>query len=50
MTTPRGLKTAGRRLWRALTTDFGLDPPEAVLLAEACRTVDLLADLRSEVA
>jgi hypothetical protein len=50
MQTPRGLKAAGKRLWASVTDDYDLDPPEATLLGEACRMVDLLADLRSEVA
>lgn len=49
MQTPRGLKAAGKRLWRAVTDKFDLDPPELTLLAEGCRMVDLLADLRAEV-
>lgn len=50
MHTPRGLKTAGKRLFDAVAADYELDPPEAVVLVEACRMVDLLADLRAEVA
>ncbi|MBN3458794.1 terminase [Mycobacterium sp. DSM 3803] len=50
MQTPRGLKAAGRRLFDAVAADYELDPPEAVLLGEACKMVDLLADLRAEVA
>lgn len=50
MRTPRGLKTAGRSLFRAVTSEFTLDPPELVLLEQAARMVDLLADLRAEVA
>lgn len=49
-TTPRGLKSGGRRLWRCVTSDFELDETAAEQLAQACYTVDLLADLRAEVA
>jgi phage terminase small subunit len=49
-TTPRGLRAAGRRLWTAVTSDFELDPPELELLTEACRTLDLITDLRAEAA
>ncbi|BBY84171.1 hypothetical protein H7I53_18375 [Mycolicibacterium pulveris] len=47
---PRGLATAGRRLWDAVTADFDLDPPELALLEEACRARDLIAELRRKVA
>ena len=49
-TTPRGVRTAGKRLWTAVSCDFELDPPELELLAEACRTLDLIAQLRAEAA
>lgn len=44
--TPRGLKTGGRRLWSAVTTDFELDESASAVLVEACFTADLLAELR----
>jgi len=47
-TTPRGLKAGGRRLW-AVASRFDLDQSSSAVLAEACHTVDLLADLRAEV-
>jgi hypothetical protein len=50
MTTPRGQRAAGRRLWTPVTSDFELDPPGRELLAEACRTVDLIAELPAETA
>jgi len=46
---PRDLLDGGRRLWLEVTGDYTLDPPELELLAETCRTVDLLARLRGEV-
>lgn len=49
-TTPRGLKTGGRRLWSALTAEGEPDEHSAAVLAEACHTVDLLAVLRAELA
>ncbi len=42
---PTGTKAAGRRLWTSITSDFDLEEHELVLLREAVRTVDLLADL-----
>ncbi|MCV7379961.1 hypothetical protein BST11_15375 [Mycobacterium alsense] len=48
--TPRGLKAGGRRLWAAVTGDFDLDQSAAAVLAEACYTVDELADLRAKLA
>lgn len=47
---PRGLRAAGRRLWKALTSEFALDDHEAILLREACRTVDQLDELQVEIA
>ncbi len=42
---PTGTKAAGRRLWSSIVDSFDLDEHELVLLREAVRTVDLLADL-----
>lgn len=42
---PAGTKAAGRRLWSSIVDDYDLDEHELVLLREAVRTVDLLADL-----
>lgn len=39
---PRGLGAGGRRLWRAVTGRCALAQHEADLLAQACRTLDLL--------
>jgi hypothetical protein len=43
--TPPGLGTAGRALWKATVAAFELNPPELALLAEACRTSDTLQAL-----
>ena len=48
--TPRGLRAAGRRLWSGLLDDYVLNESATAVLAEAAHTVDLLADLRQEVA
>ncbi|ATQ40785.1 hypothetical protein LIX17_12780 [Mycobacterium avium subsp. hominissuis] len=48
-TTPRGLRTAGKRLWWSATSEFALDDHEAMLLREASRTVDQLDDLQAEI-
>lgn len=39
---PEGLGAAGRAFWRPATGVYELSPTEFVLLARACRTVDLL--------
>jgi len=46
---PAGLKAAGRALWRAVLADYELAEHERRLLVEACRTVDLCADLQALV-
>lgn len=46
---PAGLREAGKRLWRSVTTDYELDEHEARLLLEACRTTDLLDQLDAAV-
>ena len=38
--TPPGLKSGGRRLWRAVAEEFELAEHERVVLLEAARTVD----------
>jgi hypothetical protein len=39
---PKGLQSAGRRLWRAILADYELDQHEMLLLVQACRTADIL--------
>ena len=47
---PSGLKSSGRRLWKATTGPLELDEHERALLLEACRTADQLDALEAEVA
>ncbi len=46
---PEGLKTAGRRLWREVLTDYDLEQHELLLLREACRVSDRLDELAALV-
>lgn len=43
--TPSGLKSGGRKLWKAINDDFELGEHELSVLLEACRTVDALEAL-----
>ena len=47
--TPTGLGTPGKRLWRAVTSDFEGTEHELAQLEEACRTRDLLVSLREQL-
>jgi hypothetical protein len=42
---PRGLKTAGRRLWRDVQSKYELEEHETALLTETCRVADRLEAL-----
>lgn len=45
-TKPPGLKAAGARFWRQVTTQYtDLNPSEEQLLVSACRTIDTIARL-----
>jgi hypothetical protein len=46
---PRGLSPAGRRLWDAVTSDYELESHELLLLENAARTADLIADLQARI-
>lgn len=46
---PRGLKAAGRRLWRATVDEFELNEHELGLLREVCRTADTLDALQAVI-
>ena len=46
---PRGLKAAGRRLWKSTVDVFELEEHELGLLREACRTADAIDGLQAAV-
>ena len=46
---PKGARTAGRRLWRAILADYELDEHELTLLRQAVRVADLCDDLQAVV-
>lgn len=46
---PAGFGAAGRKLWRAVVTEFELADHEVALLEEACRARDRVAELRVQV-
>lgn len=46
--TPQGLRTSGRRLWRACQEAYDFDVHEELLLLQACRTADRLDVLTAE--
>ena len=43
---PEGARTAGKRLWRAVLSDFELAEHEMALLRQAVRVADLCDDLQ----
>ncbi len=46
---PKGLRTAGKRLWTSVQRDYELETHEESLLLEAARTLDLLDELAQTV-
>ena len=46
---PRGTKSAGRRLWRAVLSEFVLEEHELSLLRQAVAVADLCEQLQAEV-
>ena len=47
---PSGLGRAGKRLWRTIKGDFELDSRQLLVLEQAARQADALAELEDEVA
>ncbi len=46
---PKGTRSAGRRLWRAVLTDYELAEHELTLLRQAVHVADLCEDLQQRV-
>lgn len=42
---PKGLSVGGKRCWKQVTSAYDLRPDERILLENACRTVDRIAEL-----
>ena len=47
--TPKTLKTAGRRLWKAILTDFELDAGAREILHQAARSLDRATEAAAAV-
>lgn len=48
-TAPKELRTSGRRLWRAVQSEYELEEHERGLLLEMCRCLDMLDHLAAVV-
>jgi hypothetical protein len=46
---PRGLRSEGRELWKAVVEEFDLRPDELRLLRQAAATSDLIAAMEKEI-
>lgn len=46
---PKGVGTAGRKLWREITGKYDLRPDELSTLADACREEDLIARMQDKL-
>ena len=49
MPPPKGIGPGGRRLWRAVTTDYDLTDHELVIFTQANRVADSLDDLAAVI-
>jgi hypothetical protein len=47
---PAGLGESGKTFWRSVVAVYELSPPEALSLARACKTVDLLDQVDAALA
>jgi hypothetical protein len=47
---PAGLGESGKMFWRSVAAVYELSPPEALSLARACKTVDLLEQVDAALA
>ena len=47
--TPKGLASAGQKLWKSIESEFDLAEHELAQLEEACRVRDTIATLRAQV-
>ena len=47
---PAGLEAAGKAFWRSVLAAYELNPVEAVMLGQACKTVDLLEQVDAALA
>ena len=46
---PRGLSSAGRKLWTDVTGDYELESHELLLLQNCCQTADVVAALQAQL-
>jgi hypothetical protein len=46
---PKGLKSAGSRLWRTVSNEFELEQHEMAVLLQACRISDTLDRLQASI-
>jgi hypothetical protein len=49
MRVPKGLGVEGKRLWKAITSEFECEEQELIALEQCCRALDLAARLAAEL-